>query len=268
MRGISLRKWEDGTKYIILTSSANSPYSDNIDGDIVYYDGEGQNQDQKETAANIGLMKSNENDRPIYFFKQHQTKGKCEYLGIMEVIDYKYVQKTGFMTYEFKLKKTNLDIPPAISKEKNDIDQLSYKTPRLTDQSNYSNYKRKKRDAAFSRLIKEIYDNQCAVCGKKRFTNSGYPEVEAAHIYPKSKNGADDLRNGIALCKLHHWAFDNGLLAITDNYEVIVPSWIKNDKNYEDIFRFEAEKIILPTINQLKPHKIYLESHRKMYGLK
>ncbi|WP_244531481.1 HNH endonuclease [Halogranum amylolyticum] len=58
--------------------------------------------------------------------------------------------------------------------------------------------------------------------GKSRETPSGDPEVEAAHIYPRSENGADDPRNGLALCKLHHWAFDSGWLAVSDDYEILV----------------------------------------------
>lgn len=268
MRGISLRNWEDGTKYIILTSSANSPYSDNFEGDIVYYDGEGQNKDQKGTDANIGLIKSNENNRPIYFFKQHEARGKWQYLGIMEVLDYNYIKKNNFMTYEFKLKKLNLDLPPLISTEKKDIEYLAMTTPELTDDTDYSHYERKKRYAAFSRIIKGIYDNRCAVCGKKRFTNSGYPEVEAAHIYPKSKNGSDDPRNGISLCKLHHWAFDNGLFFIRNDYSIKINSRIEGDDNYEEIWRYKNNNINLPQKEKYKPDILFLTEHRKIHNYK
>lgn len=265
IRGISLRNWDNETKYIILTSSANSPYSDNFEGNIIYYDGEGQNKHQKETDANVGLIKSNENNRPIYFFKQYETKGKWKYLGIMEVLDYNYVEKNGFMTYEFKLKKTNLNIPPDTSVEQKEINDLILKEPILTDDNGFSNYKRKKRSAAFSRTIKKNYDNSCAVCGKKRFTNSGYPEVEAAHIYPKSKKGADDPRNGISLCKFHHWAFDNGLFSIRDDYSIQINPRIVDDDNYEEITMYKDKKIHLPSKKEYKPDILYLSEHRKLH---
>jgi len=40
---------------------------------------------------------------------------------------------------------------------------------------------------------------------------------------PASINGgSDDIRNGIALCQFHHWAFDPGWLSFTDDHEIIV----------------------------------------------
>jgi predicted restriction endonuclease len=42
----------------------------------------------------------------------------------------------------------------------------------------------------------------------------GKPEVQGAHIYPKGRDGSDDLRNGICLCRRHHWAMDAGWISI------------------------------------------------------
>jgi putative restriction endonuclease len=38
--------------------------------------------------------------------------------------------------------------------------------------------------------------------------------IDAAHIHWRAHRGPDDAENGIALCKLHHWAFDKGILGI------------------------------------------------------
>lgn len=72
--------------------------------------------------------------------------------------------------------------------------------------------------------MKQAYDHTCAVCGASRFSPEGNPEIEAAHIYPKRQDGSDDVRNGVALCKLHHWAFDTGWLSLSDEHEVLVKS--------------------------------------------
>jgi len=52
-------------------------------------------------------------------------------------------------------------------------------------------------------------------------------ELDAAHIVPRSRLGADDARNGIALCKRHHWAFDAGLFGIGNQREIIVPQSVR-----------------------------------------
>lgn len=265
IKGITLRVWEDGTPYIILFSRADGPYSDKIEGRVLYYDGEGQNKDQELTPANNALIKANEIDRTIYGFRQNE-KGKWVYMGVLEVLDYSYIPKEGFMTYEFKLQQTGLEIPEILSFESKEVVELVKDEPKLKDESTYDTVKRKRRNDAFRKLVKQIYNNTCAVCGKRRFTNAGNPEVEAAHIYPKSKDGTDDLRNGISLCKLHHWAFDNGLFAINDDYSIKVKDWIKRDRNYEEIYFFENLKINLPEDERFRPDSIYLNEHRKNHG--
>ena len=55
--------------------------------------------------------------------------------------------------------------------------------------------------AAFDSQIKLIFGERCAVCGSNRLSPSGNPEVEGAHIYPKSMKGRDVTQNGLSLCK-------------------------------------------------------------------
>ena len=151
------------------------------------------------------------------------------------MLDYSYINKDGFMTYEFKLSGTGLDIPESQMIESQEIINLVKNPPILEDDTTYDNVKRKRRSAVFRKYIKQIYNNKCAVCGKTRLSKTDNPEVEAAYIYPKSKNGADDIRNGISLCRIHHWAFDNGYFTINNDYEIVIYKKIENDKNFEEI---------------------------------
>lgn len=148
------------------------------------------------------------------------------------------------------------------------LEQSNTENPKLTEESPTVEVKRKARTVVFREKIREIYDYSCAVCGKRRFSRSSHPEVESSHIFPKEKNGSDDLRNGIALCRLHHWAFDEGLFSIRDDYSIVVESRIKNDKNYTEISRFENQKIALPKDEKYKPHPMFLAQHRRVHDLK
>jgi HNH endonuclease len=77
----------------------------------------------------------------------------------------------------------------------------------------------------FRQAVIEVYDFRCAVCGLKiNSPDSLSWEVEAAHIVPHGSLGRDDLFNGIALCRFHHWAFDVGWFAVLDNYKIRVSS--------------------------------------------
>lgn len=267
IKGITLRKWNDETPYILLFSRKFGPYTDRIEGDIFYYDGEGKNKDQKLTVANKALIESNKTERIIFGFRQELESGKWRYLGILRVLDYKYILKREYKTYEFKLKIEDIEEPENYSPELKEILDISQeKTPKLKDEyTKVSKIKRKSRNAAFSKKIKEIYENTCAICKKKRYTASHYPEVESSHIFPKEKNGSDDLRNGISFCRLHHWAFDGGLLSINDDYSIIVKEEIKNDDNYTEITQFENYKITLPKNHRYNPHSIFLREHRTIH---
>ena len=78
------------------------------------------------------------------------------------------------------------------------------------------------RTAGFRQAIMRIYDYTCAVCQLYVLTLDGESITEAAHIIPFKVSGNNDVRNGISLCQLHHWAFDRGLISVDKNYEVIV----------------------------------------------
>lgn len=59
------------------------------------------------------------------------------------------------------------------------------------------------------------YDNHCAVCRLQ------LELVEAAHIIPVGAPGSNDLTsNGLALCRLHHGAYDESLIGIREDYHI------------------------------------------------
>jgi putative restriction endonuclease len=78
------------------------------------------------------------------------------------------------------------------------------------------------RNIRFRLQIIPLYGYRCFLCGIKMLLPSGITLVEAAHIHQFSKSRNDDIQNGIALCRNHHWAFDNGLWTLSDYFKVIV----------------------------------------------
>lgn len=77
------------------------------------------------------------------------------------------------------------------------------------------------RNASFRLAVTEAYDHTCCMCGKAyRFQNSS--AMEAAHIVPRGRRGADHVSNGLCMCPMHHWAFDRGLLTVTNDMKILV----------------------------------------------
>jgi len=127
------------------------------------------------------------------------------------------------------------------------------------------------RERGFRLAVIEAYNHECAVCGLKIHSpDSLYWEVEAAHIVPKREKGKDDIWNGLALCRLHHWAFDVGWFTILDNYKIQLSSKVqKLMPNYGQIGDYEflrtlkrltiklpSNTVIYPHINSIKWHRL------------
>jgi len=135
----------------------------------------------------------------------------------------------------------------------------------LTDDgAGFTESRRRTRDDGFSGRVREAYGDTCAFCGRSRETPTGAPEVEAAHIYPKREGGADEVENGIALCKLHHWAFDTGWLALTDDHEILVAD-APGREGYHEFKQLEGDTMRLPDEGPA-PHPTVLAAHRDLYG--
>lgn len=83
------------------------------------------------------------------------------------------------------------------------------------------------RSVAFRQTIQRVYQETCCVCGSALKSPAGLLELDAAHVVPRGKAGADDARNGLALCKRHHWAFDRGLFGIDTKRKVYVPARVQ-----------------------------------------
>ncbi len=91
--------------------------------------------------------------------------------------------------------------------------------------------KRESRDQGSWRAITAVSDHRCALCGIRMLTPEGHTAVDAAHIIPWRISHNDDPRNGLALCRLCHWTFDEGMLAVSTDYLVNASPRLRADTN-------------------------------------
>ena len=118
------------------------------------------------------------------------------------------------------------------------------------------------RSIVFRYTIRQIYNNKCIICNTGMMTPTGIVEIEASHIVPKKFHGSDDARNGLSLCRRHHWAFDEGLFGIDENYKVIVPRKVSKMPCNSILTKLEGSEIIEPSQLHLRPDSEALHWHR------
>lgn len=71
------------------------------------------------------------------------------------------------------------------------------------------------RDANFKDRVLTAYSHACAMCGVQLRL------LDAAHILPVAHpDSTDETNNGIALCALHHRAYDRGLVTFDTGYRI------------------------------------------------
>ncbi len=177
------------------------------------------------------------------------------------------------------------------TKQKNDLPIKSFEVQKivkkLNEASRPENYnpvdKKKKiikktkettlRWRGFRQAIIEAYDSSCTVCGMKICSPDAFLwEVEAAHIVPHRAFGKDDIWNGLALCHLHHWAFDVGWFTLSDSYKIQVsskanslpPNFGKMDNyNFLESLSTKRSRILLPSRVNIYPHRNSISWHRQ-----
>jgi putative restriction endonuclease len=119
------------------------------------------------------------------------------------------------------------------------------------------------RGSVFKREVPKIYNNTCCISGMRIDTTLNASMVDACHIVPFSKSHDDTITNGIALCPNLHRAFDRGLIAIDDNYQVLVSdAFVESDAHYT-MKQLNGKPILLPMQQHYFPLRANLEWHRE-----
>ena len=120
------------------------------------------------------------------------------------------------------------------------------------------------RAQGFRKAIVALYRHRCALCGIRMLTPEGHTVVEAAHIVPWSKSHDDRPANGLALCRLCHWYFDEGLMGVGRLYEVMVSRQIQVEENLPGhILSFNERRMVTPEEKVFWPAQENLAVHRK-----
>ena len=83
--------------------------------------------------------------------------------------------------------------------------------------------------------------------------------MDAAHIMPFGLFHNDDPRNGIALCKNHHWGFDAGWFTATADYKILVSPHLRSDP----LYLLPGAMLIVPGQREYAPASEALAWHQQ-----
>ena len=118
--------------------------------------------------------------------------------------------------------------------------------------------KRRIHQARFRELVLGAYSDRCTVC---RFRKT--PLLDAAHIIPdRDARGLPEIPNGLALCRIHHGAYDLGILGISPDYRVHIRHDVLEEKDgpmlLHGIQEMDGSAIVLPRRQEFRPKQEYL----------
>lgn len=228
-----------------ITTTPEGPYDDIYDqGKVLLYRYRG---DDPQHRDNIGLRKAMEQSRPLVYF-YGLVPG--QYSTIWPV----YVVGDNPSALTFQL------VAEEMSRVVLEPEQILHTAPEDARRQYITAQVRVRlHQQAFRERVLQAYRSQCALCRLRH-----RELLDHAHILPDSHTeGRPVVCNGLALCKLHHAAFDSFLLTVTPDYLVrIREDILKEDDGpvlQHALKGLEHSHILLPRNPQDWPNREAME---------
>jgi putative restriction endonuclease len=205
-RGRGIRKPKGWTAALSILTAAPKPGRPMPYDDAVGADGLPRyklRRDSAGEAENEGLRAALRDQLPLIWFVGLRT-------GLFEPLYPEYLVAEEAASEQFVLSPT-----PAAA-------ELATGSPVESELRRYLVAERTVRlhQAKFAATVMRAYETQCSVC------RLGHRELlDAAHIIPDNEvAGLPVVSNGIALCKIHHVAYDRNILGIRPDYTIEIHS--------------------------------------------
>lgn len=224
---------------LAVVSMHNGPYDDQIDNGLVKYKFA---PGPLESGYNKKLHEAYKRSSPIIFYQEVKP-------GIFVSFPHTFITGINTVDREFLLNTDTSDIPTDVNMGTEDL-QKQYVTRETRQRMHQPKFRAK---------VVLAYMTQCAICRLQ------IPSLlDAAHIIPDSDaRGTADVNNGLALCKIHHAAYDRDLLGITpDSVVKIRPSLlgvIDGPMLKHGLQELNGTVLALPTLDAEKPKQEFLE---------
>ncbi len=235
-----------------ITAIPSGPYDDGYSPDgLLHYRYRGTDPQH---ADNVGLREAMRQRKPLVYFHR-VVEGK--YLAVWPVfivgddpkaLTFKVeVDDASFTKYE----STGEAVPVPAEESRR-----TYIT---------STVRQRVHQRSFRERVLQAYREQCALCRLRH-----EELLDAAHIIPDNEpEGEPVVSNGIALCKLHHAAFDRQFLAIRSDYVIEIRQSILEESDgpmlLHGLKEMHQKRIILPTATEHRPNPAFLEKRYQRF---
>lgn len=244
-----------------ITTIPGGPYDDDLsDGtDFIQYRYRGEDPGHPD---NVGLRLAFQQQRPLVYCYRIEPGRYLVTWPVLIVGD-----DPGKLTFKVQVDPEPLDPTKGIASLKLGTE------PDLQIQRRYATVVSKMRlhQAAFRDRVLHAYESRCALC---RLGHAAL--LDAAHIIPDgAPGGTATVSNGLALCKIHHAAYDKNFLGIQPDYKVVIPLRLLEEIDgpmlQHGLKEMHGTKIQIPSRREWRPNREALDQRfevfRKASGL-
>lgn len=239
-----------------ITTSVKGPYDDQLSSDgFMLYSYRG---DDPSFWDNVGLRKAMQMGTPLVYF-HGVAVGK--YIPVWPV----FIVGDDPESLTFRVAVDDKDFVAKYAEEEPKASMLMEAADFGRRQYVTALERQRLHQRGFRERVLRAYREQCALC---RLRHSEL--LDAAHIIPDGEpDGVPIVENGLALCKLHHAAFDSYLMGIRPDYVIEVRRDILEERDgpmlSHGLKGLHGKEILLPRSAKMKPSPERLEVRYERY---
>jgi len=216
------------------------PYLDQFDEhDTLHYRYRGTDPQFHE---NVGLRRLMEAGLPLVYF---HGLDKGRYLAAAALMA---ADRPADLTFEVDLTELDVALPGH--------DRSSFELAQGTNKMRL--LKARINQASFRERVMKAYQSACALCRLRHAVL-----LDAAHIRPHAEGGSSIVPNGMSLCKIHHAAFDAGILGIRPDLVAEIRSDVMLETDgpmlAHGIQALNGTRLLHPRVKLLRPDVDALE---------
>jgi putative restriction endonuclease len=226
-----------------ITTAPQGPYDDGVDAQgLLLYRYRGSDPSHRD---NVGLRRAMETATPLVYLKGI-VKGK--YLATWPV----FVVGADPTGLTFRVAVDAAELPSDLF-----ISQVRDAPPstEMAFRRAYATrlFKQRLHQRSFRERVLRAYREQCAICRLRH-----QELLDAAHIIADTEEGGSPIvPNGLALCKLHHAAFDRHFVGVRGDYTIEVRPDVLRERDgpmlIHGLQQLHGRRIAVPRAVELRP---------------